>query len=133
MDKLLRIFVVEDSPSVLDSLLVFLHIPGQVEIVGLADTEEEAIVAILAGSPDVIIVDLNLREGNGLAVIDKVRQAGLKPLPQIIVFTNHASPEIKQRALQLGADYVFDKSVEQEGLRNTLQSLRAGQPVDEGV
>ena len=133
MDKLLRVFVVEDSPSVLDSLLVFLHIPGQVEIVGLADTEEEAIAAILAGSPDAIIVDLNLREGNGLAVIDKVRQAGLTSMPRIIVFTNHASPEIKQRALQLGADHVFDKSVEQEGLRNTLQSMRAGQPVDEAV
>ena len=100
MSKLLRVFVVEDSPSVLDSMLVFLHIPGQVEIVGLADTEEEAVVAILAGSLDAIIVDLNLREGNGLAVIEKVRRAG--------------------------ADYVLDKSVEQEGLRNTLQALRAG-------
>ena len=126
MSKLLRVFVVEDSPSVLDSLLVFLHIPGQVEIVGLADTEEEAVVAILAGSLDAIIVDLNLREGNGLAVIEKVSRAGLTPMPRIIVFTNHASPEIKQRALQLGADYVLDKSVEQEGLRHTLQALRAG-------
>ena len=125
MSKLLRVFVVEDSPSVLDSMLVFLHIPGQVEIVGLADTEEEAVVAILAGSLDAIIVDLNLREGNGLAVIEKVRRAGLTPMPQIIVFTNHASPEVKQRALQLGADYVLDKSIEQEGLRNTLQALRA--------
>mgnify|MGYP000503461304 CR=1 FL=1 len=71
MSKLLRVFVVEDSPSVLDSMLVFLHIPGQVEIVGLADTEEEAVVAILAGSLDAIIVDLNLREGNGLAVIER--------------------------------------------------------------
>ena len=125
MSRLLRVFVIEDSPNVLDSLLVFLHIPGQVEIVGLADTEDEAVAAILAGSIDAIIVDLNLREGNGLAVIEKVRRAGLTPMPRIIVFTNHASPEIKQRALQLGADFVLDKSAAQDELRNTLQTLRA--------
>ncbi len=125
MGKLLTVFVVEDSPSVLDSLLVFLHIPGQVEIVGLADTEDEAVVSILAGSPDAVIVDLNLREGNGLAVIEKLRRADLTPTPRILVFSNHASPEIKQRALQLGADYVLDKSIEQDTLRNTLQALRA--------
>ncbi len=125
MSRLLRVFVIEDSPNVLDSLLVYLHIPGQVEIVGLADTEDEAVAAILAGAIDAIIVDLNLREGNGLAVIEKVRRAGLTPMPRIIVFTNHASPEIKQRALQLGADFVLDKSAEQDELRNTLQTLRA--------
>ena len=126
MAKLLRVFVVEDCPNVLDSLLVFLHIPGQVEIIGLADTENEAVAAILVGSLDAIIVDLNLREGSGLAVIEKVRRAHLTPQPKIIVFTNHAAPEIKQRALQLGADYFLDKSTEQDGLRNTLQLLRTG-------
>ena len=124
MPKLLRVFVVEDCPNVLDSLLVFLHIPGQVEIIGLADTEEEAVVAILAGSIDAVIVDLNLREGSGLAVIEKVRRAQLTPQPRIIVFTNHAAPEIKQRALQIGADYFLDKSAEQDSLRSTLQDLR---------
>lgn len=124
MSKLLRVFVVEDSPNVRDSLLVFLHVPGQVEIIGLADSENEAVTAILAEPVDAVIVDLNLREGTGMAVIEKLRRADLVAQPKIIVFTNHVAPEIKQRALKLGADYFLDKSNEQDRLRATLQALR---------
>ncbi len=124
MRKLLRVYVVEDCPNIRDSLLVFLHIPGQVEIIGLADSEDEAVVAILAEPVDAVIVDLNLREGSGMAVIEKLRRADLAAQPKIIVFTNHVAPEIKQRALKLGADYFLDKSNEQNRLRATLQALR---------
>lgn len=123
MGRLLRVYVVEDCPNVRDSLLVFLHIPGQVEIIGLADSENEAVAAILAVPVDAVIVDLNLREGSGMAVIEKLRRAELTPQPKIIVFTNHVAPELKQRAMQLGADYFLDKSVEQDNLRATLQTL----------
>ncbi len=124
MRKLLRVYVVEDCPNIRDSLLVFLHIPGQVEIIGLADSEDEAVVAILAEPVDAVIVDLNLRDGSGMAVIEKLRRADLVAQPKIIVFTNHVAPEIKQRALTLGADYFLDKSNEQDRLRATLQALR---------
>lgn len=123
MGRLLRVYVVEDCPNVRDSLLVFLHIPGKVEIIGLADSENEAVAAILAVPVDAVIVDLNLREGSGMAVIEKLRRAELTPQPKIIVFTNHVAPELKQRAMQLGADYFLDKSVEQDNLRATLQTL----------
>ena len=73
---------------------------------------------------DAVIVDLKLREGSGMAVIEKVRRSNLQPQPKIIVFTNHPFPEIRKRAMQLGADYFFDKSVEYDNVRSTLQTLR---------
>ena len=124
MSQALRVYVVEDSPHLQDSLLVFLHAPGQVEIVGLADNEAEAVAASLANPVDVVIVDLNLREGSGIAVIEKLRRAQSNAQPKIIVFTNQPFPEIKQRAMQLGADYFFDKSADAQSVRDTLQVLR---------
>ena len=121
----LRVYLVEDSPHVRDLLLDFLNIPGEMEIVGDADTEVGAVAAILADPVDAVIVDLKLREGSGMAVIEKLRHANLNPQPKIIVFTNHPFPEIRRRAMQLGADYFFDKSADYDSMRTTLLSVRA--------
>ena len=119
-----RVYLVEDSPHVRDLLLDFLNIPGEIEIVGYADTEAESVANILAQPVDAVIVDLKLREGSGMAVIEKLRKSNLSPQPKLIVFTNHAFPEIKRRAMQLGADYFFDKSADYDGVRSTLQNMR---------
>ena len=120
----LRVFLVEDSPHVRDLLLDFLHVPGEVEIIGYADTEDDSVAAIIAQPVDAVIVDLRLKEGSGMAVIERLRKANLNPSPKIIVFTNHPFPEIKQRAMKLGADYFFDKSADYDSVRTTLQALR---------
>ena len=120
----LRVYLVEDSAHVRDLLLDFLQVPGEVEIVGYADTEADSVAAIIAQPVDAVIVDLKLRQGGGMGVIEKLRQAHLTPPPKIIVFTNHPFPEIRRRAMQLGADYFFDKSADYDSVRATLQSLR---------
>ena len=120
----LRVYLVEDSPHVRDLLLDFLNLPGEVEVVGYADTEADSVAAILSQPVDAVIVDLKLREGSGMAVIEALRKANLVPSPKIIVFTNHPFPEIRRRAMQLGADFFFDKSADYESVRSTLQAMR---------
>ena len=120
----LRVFLVEDSAHVRDLLLDFLHVPGEVEIVGYADNEAESVAALIANPVDAVIVDLKLREGSGMGVIESLRGANLNPRPRIIVFTNHPFPEIRKRVMTLGADYFFDKSADYDGVRTTLQAMR---------
>ena len=123
--RALRVFLVEDSPHVRDLLLDFLNVPGEVEIIGHADNEIESVAAILADPVDAVIVDLKLREGSGMAVIEKLRASPMITQPKIIVFTNHPFPEIRARAMQLGANYFFDKSADYDSVRTTLQGIRA--------
>ena len=122
--RALRVFLVEDSVHIRDLLLDFLDDPGKIEIVGFADTEKESVAAIFADPVDVVIVDLKLREGSGMGVIKQIREAGLDPMPNLIVFTNHPFPEVRRRAMQLGANSFFDKSAEYEDLRDALYSLQ---------
>jgi DNA-binding NarL/FixJ family response regulator len=119
-----RVYLVEDSAHVRDLLLDFLHVAGEVEVVGYADNEAESVEAIIAQPVDAVIVDLKLREGSGMAVIERLRTADLHPRPKIIVFTNHPFPEIRRRAMQLGADHFFDKSADYDSVRATLQAMR---------
>src|SRR5512140_1539860 len=69
----LRVFLVEDSVSVRERLLDFLSEPGDVEIIGYAETEAAAVARLKEERVDVAIVDLNLKAGSGFGVISAVR------------------------------------------------------------
>ncbi len=120
----LRVFLVEDSPEVRDLLLDYLHVAGEIEIVGFADTEDDAVAAIVDEPVDAVIIDLKLRIGSGMTVIQRLRAARQIPPPTLIVFTNHPLQAIRERAMKLGADYFFDKSIDYEKIRSTLRTLR---------
>ena len=111
----LRAFIVDDSSTVRDNLIETLKELAQVEPAGIAETEHEAKrwAADNAGW-DVAIVDLFLREGSGMNVVEALRQRN--PNQQVIVLSNHATRDVRWRCAQLGADAVFDKSSEIDAL-----------------
>ena len=112
---LLRAFIVDDSSTVRDNLIETLKELAQVEPVGMAETEHEARRwATRNPEWDVAIVDLFLREGSGMNVVEALRQR--KPGQQVVVLSNHATRDVRWRCAQLGADAVFDKSTEIEAL-----------------
>ena len=112
----LRAFIVEDSLTIRDNLIETLQELAFVEAVGVAETERDG-THWLAGHQsdwDLAIVDLYLREGNGLNIVAacRSRREGQK----LVVLSNHASRDIRLRCAQLGADAVFDKSTEIDAL-----------------
>jgi DNA-binding NarL/FixJ family response regulator len=117
------VFIVEDSAAVRDRLTDFLAAPGRVEIVGYAETEAEAVRKIGAQPVDVAIVDLSLREGTGLGVIEALRAARPAPPPVIVVLTNYAFPEFEAACRARGANHFFDKSSQFGMVRTLLQSM----------
>ena len=122
----LRVFLVEDSPSIRERLGDYLSEPGQVEIIGFAATEVDASRELRAQIVDVAIVDLNLKEGTGIGVIESVRAARPAAPPTIVVLTNYAFPEFEAACRAAGADYFFDKSTQFGALKVLLQSMRRG-------
>lgn len=112
----LRAYIVEDSPTIRENLIETLHELAEVDAVGLADTEREG-KAWLAQHPDdwdVAVVDLFLREGSGLGVVESCRNR--RRGQKVIVLSNHATSDMRRRCAQLGADAVFDKSTEIDAL-----------------
>lgn len=114
-----RVFIVEDSPVIRERLTESLSIPGRIDVVGYADTEAQALTALRAGDWDAVVLDLQLKEGNGLRVLKALRAAREGKL--VIVLTNYAFPQYRARSEQLGADYFFDKSREYHRVREVLE------------
>ena len=124
MGTSLRVFLVEDSPLVRERLNDFLSEPGRIEMIGFAETEADAVRELLAGPVDVAIVDLNLKEGSGIGVIESVRARHATAPPTIIVLTNYAFPEFESACLRRGADYFFDKSTQFGAVKVLLDSIQ---------
>lgn len=113
-----RAYIVDDSAIIRDSLASTLEELAQVRTVGTAETEEEG-AAWLAQNDDqwdLAIVDLFLKEGSGLQVLYACRYR--HPHQKIVVLSNHSSPAVRWKCVQLGADAVFDKSTELDALVN---------------
>jgi DNA-binding NarL/FixJ family response regulator len=112
----LRAFVVEDSPVILEALTETLLEVANVEVVGTARDERDALAWMDSRTDgcDVVIVDIFLKSGSGLGVLRGMRDYNAPPTR--VVLTNYATPEMRGRCQALGADVVFDKSYEMDGL-----------------
>lgn len=112
----LRCFLVEDSPVIRQNLISTLEEMLPMEVVATAEEESEAVQWIRRSNIDcdLMIIDIVLRSGTGLEVLRQARQ--LRPQVRLVVLSNYATRDIRQRCLCLGADRIFDKSAEVEEL-----------------
>ncbi|WPG41256.1 hypothetical protein [Variovorax sp. EBFNA2] len=77
------------------------------------------------GTWDIAVVDLFLKTGSGLGVLRGCE--GRKPHQRVVVLSNYPTAEMRTQCLALGADAVFDKSTELEGLFSFMEDMRGGQ------
>jgi CheY-like chemotaxis protein len=121
----LAVFIADDSAPVADMLREFLADPGKVEVVGVADSQAQTIEAIRKLKPDVVVLDLQLKVGSGADVIRAVRALPELAHVNIIVTSNHTSPQLKAGCLELGASAYFDKVKELPALGAEVARLAA--------
>ena len=112
----LKTYIVEDNATIRDNLLATLEELAGVENAGTAEAENEgkAWLVMHGDHWDLAIVDLFLKQGSGLGVLEACRDR--KPHQKVIVLSNYATSDIRKRCAQLGVDAVFDKSNEIEAL-----------------
>jgi DNA-binding NarL/FixJ family response regulator len=113
-----KLFLVDDEPVVRKGLrLLFSHEPG-LEVCGEAGTEHDALEGILARLPDLAIVDLSLKEGDGLSLIKHLHR--LRPKLRVLVFSMHEQVHFAATAFAAGAHgYVL----KEEGAEQVLQAI----------
>ncbi len=124
----LRVVIVEDSTIIRARLAEALAEIPNVEIVGHAETEADAVTLLSRGEWDAAVLDLQLKQGTGLGVLKTVGQGKRPERTKIIVFTNYAFPQYRERSMLLGADFFFDKAREFHRISEVLAGLAPRDP-----
>ena len=109
--KPLLVYIVEDSTIML-RLLTGAVEAARAELLGHSDNAPQAIAELSRLEPDLILVDMALRAGSGLDVLNALQQGGFARRAVKVVLTNHATDEHRSRSLKLGATHFLDKSSE---------------------
>ncbi|MBE7551837.1 MAG: response regulator transcription factor [Anaerolineales bacterium] len=124
MTNPIRILVADDHPVVREGLVAILSTQPDFEVVGEAGTGPEAVEQALALQPDVLLLDLEMPEMDGVEVLRRLSQAN--PAVQVIVFTAFDTDERILGAVQAGARGYLLKGAPRKELFDAVRVVRAG-------
>lgn len=122
----MNIFIVEDSEALRERLIAMLQDIREIRISGYAEDAYQAIESFLklveiTDRPDVVILDMQLVEGNGLGVLKFVKKNFTQT--KVIMLTNYSQEQYRKKCAEEGADCFFDKSTEFMKVHEVLESL----------
>lgn len=125
--KLLKTYIVEDSKIIRDSLIAALEEMAPIQVVGFAEDEPAAVqwLGSADNAADLVIVDIFLKLGSGLGVLTAAKR--LQLASTLVVLSNHATPDMRRKCAELGANKVYDKSNELDALMLYCERLASGE------
>jgi DNA-binding NarL/FixJ family response regulator len=126
----MQVFLVEDSAAIRERVAAMLEATPNARLAGHAADAEEAIRDILAGSPDVVLLEISLAGGSGFDVLRAVRPQA--PQIDFYVLSDVSAYPYRQLADALGVRGFFDKSTEFERVRELI-AARAGGAGERGA
>jgi DNA-binding NarL/FixJ family response regulator len=120
----IRVLVVDDHPVVRHGLLALLRYEPEFEIAGDAADGEEAVAAVLAHKPDVVLLDLRLPRLSGVDVMLQARAKG--STSRFLVLTTYDSDDDITRALAAGAKGYLLKDATSHELMQAIREVMRG-------
>lgn len=97
----MKIYIVEDSPVMVERIIARLSTIPFIEIAGISDSEEKAFADIRRLRPEFLIIDIMSKEWNGIDFLKRIKEE----LPEINVSTlDYSTKDLFIKNMFLGAD-----------------------------
>lgn len=120
----IRILVADDHPVVRDGLIAILSTQADFEIVGKASNGLETLQQVVAVKPDVLLLDLEMPELDGVETLRRLRETHASV--RAVVFTAFDTDERIVGAVQAGAQGYLLKGAPREDIFNAIRVVHAG-------
>lgn len=124
-DKI-RVLIVDDFAETRESLRRLLQFEGDMEVVGTARGGKEAISLTKETQPNVVIMDINMPDMDGIAATEAV--LGVAPRAQVAILSVQTESEYIRRAMLAGARAFLTKPPSADELVATIRKLNSLKP-----
>ncbi len=119
-----RIVLADDHAVLRSGLKMLLNAQNDLIVVGEATDGQEALEAVRASSPDLLLLDISMPKSDGLQVLQQVRR--LHPSVRVLVLTMHEEEGYLRRALEAGAAGYCPKSAADAELISAVRAVMRG-------
>jgi DNA-binding NarL/FixJ family response regulator len=119
-----RLLLVEDQPVVrsgLESLLA----DAEITAIDVAQTAADAVEKAATTNADVVLLDIRLAEGDGLAALARIKAE--RPNLPVLIYTGYDNPSFAARAVALGAAGYLLKGSSKDELVTAIRRAAAGE------
>ena len=120
------VVILQDNESFIKSVAALFEGDGTYRVAGFAADGVTGMELIRKCDPDYVILDILLPGMDGLAVLERIREEGLRTKP--ILLTSVIRDDIAERAIDLGARYILLKPFRFDILLTRMQQLSGGDP-----
>jgi DNA-binding NarL/FixJ family response regulator len=124
MNAPIRILVADDHPIVRDGLVAILSAQPDFEVVGEAGDGAETLRTVTERRPDVVLLDLEMPEMDGVEVLQRLRQRGASA--RVIVFTAFDTDDRILAAVRAGAQGYLLKGAPRDEIFAAVRVVHAG-------
>ncbi len=119
------LLVIDDHPLFRKAVLQLVKMAGDFNVVGEASSGREGLELAQSLQPDMILLDLNMKEMNGIEVLKVIKSWGMDSRVVMLTVSDEAGDLVS--ALRAGADGYLLKEMEPEDLLAKLKEAAAGQ------
>jgi DNA-binding NarL/FixJ family response regulator len=119
-----RIMIVDDHPMMRDGLNMRISSQDDMEICGEAATENAAVELVRQFCPDLVLIDISLKEGNGIELVKRIRL--LNATTKMLVVSTFEESLYAERSLRAGALGYLNKNESNEKLIEAIRTVLRG-------
>ena len=101
MAEKIRVIIVDDIAETRENIRKLLQFESDVEVVGVARTGKEGIEVARETKPDVVLMDINMPDMDGITATENIRR--ILPYVQIVILSVQNDPNYMRRAMLAGA------------------------------
>lgn len=128
----MKIMIVEDEKSIRNGLVKMLpKLDSDYEVIGSAKDGLEGYEQIREAKPDLVIMDIEMPEMDGLTMLERLREVGFTG--KAVVLTAYSDFSYAKRAIELGIENYLLKPIKIEELKKTLGTISASLKQEEGT
>lgn len=120
-----QVVIVDDHVMVREGIKQLLEMDGDIRIIGEASDGEEGIRVVEKTDPDVILLDVNMPKMNGLEMLQKMKENGIRR--KVLILTIHNEVEYLLKAIEIGVNGYVLKDSELAVLRKAIFSVYHGE------
>jgi DNA-binding NarL/FixJ family response regulator len=124
-EQTIRVLVVDDQPLIRMVLKLALSTQNAITVVAEASTVHDAEMAAAILLPDVILMDIDLPDGNGIDATARI--CGSQNNPRVIMFSSHDGEDYIRQSFAAGAAGYCSKTMRTDKLASVIRSVHAGE------